>query len=354
MEQTSADILDILLQSYKREEFPTLLSQIESWGKSKPLRGISILDASPVFLNTFAKYAALIEAGAHLSIGISKALPASPEALELAKRLAIPTVQESNSTDGFDLVLDCAGEFRKTPSHLGYVELTRSGIHLYESVQAPVWAVDSGRIKQIETSLGTGDGFMRAMKQLGHEDWKGKRLVIFGYGKVGLGIALRARMAEAEITVVDLPEKRTLVPEEINFVSTDAPEAVNSILMNSFCAVTATGIPHALDQLIDAERIAASPLILANMGVEDEWGSDIPESRVLNAKKPLNFILHDPTRMCYIDPALALHNAGAVELLTRSYPPGISTPSPQLEQEYIRTIRERGIIRREMDLIGLV
>lgn len=354
MERLTTHILDSLSQSYREEEFPALLHQVKTWGESKPLLGLSILDASPIFFNTFAKYAALIEAGASLRIGMSSALPSSPQAIDFAKSLGIPLIHPDETRDGFDIILDCAAEFRNTPSKFGYVELTRSGVHLYESVHAPVWAVDSGRIKQIETSLGTGDGFIRAMKQLGFTNWQGRQLMVFGYGKVGKGIVLQALKEGAHVTVIDICSKREIIPAGVDFISLNHPEKIQTGLENSFCAVTSTGIKHALQGIIDEKRLMLSPVLLANMGVEDEWGENIPEARVLNGKKPLNFILHDPTSMCYIDPALALHNAGAVELATRSFPPKISIPAPELEQEYIRIISERGIIRREMAMINLV
>ena len=52
------------------------------------------------------------------------------------------------------------------------------------------------------------------------------------------------------------------------------------------------------------------------MGVEDEYGPNVPASRVLAEKKPLNFILEEPTHLKYIDASLALH-AALGELLVR-------------------------------------
>lgn len=54
--------------------------------------------------------------------------------------------------------------------------------------------------------------------------------------------------------------------------------------------------------LIDPAMPFSSGVLLANMGVEDEWGPEIPKNRLLNEGRPLNFILPDPTQMRYIDP----------------------------------------------------
>lgn len=57
------------------------------------------------------------------------------------------------------------------------------------------------------------------------------------------------------------------------------------------------------------------PALIANMGVEDEFGPEVPAERVLNAKSPLNFVLEEPTHLKYIDPTMALDNYGALEVL---------------------------------------
>ena len=45
------------------------------------------------------------------------------------------------------------------------------------------------------------------------------------------------------------------------------------------------------------------------MGVEDEYGETFPADRVLNGKRPLNFLLEEPTQLRYIDATFALHRA---------------------------------------------
>ena len=64
MPVSPARILEDLSPFYRQEEFPVLLHQCETWAESRPLEGCRVIDASPVFRNTCAKYAALLAAGA--------------------------------------------------------------------------------------------------------------------------------------------------------------------------------------------------------------------------------------------------------------------------------------------------
>ena len=86
---------------------------------------------------------------------------------------------------------------------------------------------------------------------------------------------------------------------------------------------------------------ALRPLVLT--------GPDIPEERVLNRKQPLNFVLEEPTLLKYIDPTMALDNFGALQLLTCDLPAGLNLPTPEQEEEILRTVREAGEITAELD-----
>ena len=62
----ASDLLDFVLASYRKEEFPCLYHQYQEWSVSRPLDGVRVFDTTPVFRNTCAKYAALMAAGADL------------------------------------------------------------------------------------------------------------------------------------------------------------------------------------------------------------------------------------------------------------------------------------------------
>ncbi len=337
-------ILADLTVRYRREEFPVLLSQIEEWSITKPLKGVRIIDGSPVFFNSCAKYTALLAAGANLTVAFSNAMPHDPAMPRRLDSYGIPYLRAENATEEYDVVMDCAGTLAHLKSRYGYVELTRSGVQHYAHCQQPVWMVDAGKIKQIETCLGTGESFIRALNALGHHVTAGQHLVVIGGGKVGRGIALDAVNRGLRVTVADIAPIPLPCPDA-DFINIRENTAdFNHLLEHCDYAVTATGVLHALHGIVDPQRLIPCPTLLANMGVEDEWGPDIPKNRILNNGAPLNFTLPDPTLMCFIDPPLALHNQGAVELFTGRVSPGISPPPMELEERFLNIIRHRGII----------
>lgn len=342
-----ARILEDLFPFYRQGEFPVLLHQYETWSESRPLHGLRVIDASPIFRNTCAKYAALMAAGAELTAAISPVMPHDPEIVSLLAAYGIPVVEAERAEGPYDVVMDCAGALSRVSSRCGYVELTRSGARHYAHCAQPVWMVDAGRIKQIETCLGTGESFFRALDALGVESGPGRTLVVAGYGKVGRGIVLHALSRGLDVTVADVEEKPLPAPS-VSFIHAADKKALSNAVRNAFCAVTATGRRHALSGLVDPAVPRSSGVLLANMGVENEWGPEIPEERLLSGGRPLNFILPDPTRMCYIDPPLALHNQGAVELAAGRSAPGLFPPPREMEEAFLALIRSRGSVPREM------
>ena len=179
-------LLSLIQRSYRPEEYPALDHQIRLWQKERPLSGLRILDATPVFRNTLVKYQALQAAGARLSVGLSDCIACDPEIVDRIRANGIPVVAPSDrGRMAFDLILDCAGVFAEWVSTYGFVELTRSGMYHYRECRQPVFLADDGRIKVIETGLGTGDGFRRGMAHAGDGDFKGRRIVLFGCGGKG-------------------------------------------------------------------------------------------------------------------------------------------------------------------------
>ena len=89
------------------------------------------------------------------------------------------------------------------------------------------------------------------------------------------------------------------------------------------------------------------------MGADDEFGPDVPPERAVNRKRPVNFMLPEPTSTRYIDPTLALHNAGILELMHSAGASGIITPSAALEDTILADVRAAGVINAEIDALGL-
>ena len=342
-------ILKHISNFYAPQDYPALADQLEKWRESQPFAGKKLLDATPPYTNTMVKYLPLLAGGAELAVGIGKLTPFDPKVKPLLESWGIPVLApEECADDRFDVIMDCAGVFAKVRTRCGYVELTRSGAYVYRDVDAPVFFADAGRIKLIETTLGTGEGYCRALKHLGFE-LCGKSLLVFGGGKVGRGIALYAQRAGAKVRIADFASAKNLLPDGAEAVDADDAAAVASAIREADFIVSATGISGALAK--HAKALCAGSAVIANMGVADEFGDGIPAERVLNAKRPLNFILDEPTNIRYIDPTMALDNAGALEVLAGRVERGIVTPPPEIEDEILDTVRRNGAIREELNWI---
>lgn len=344
-------ISDFLQERYQLCEYPALAYQFRKWNAEKPLTGRKLLDGTPVFANTLLKYAALIAAGADLSVGYSSNIPYDPEVIRFLEKIGIPCRTQCK-TGEFDVIMDCNGVYRDKKPKYGFVELTRSGAYRFEGIHEPVIMVDDSRIKAIETCLGTGEGFLRGMKHLGYQDISGKKIVVFGCGKVGRGVVFYAGRAGAEVYAVDDP---AMVINHVGgtLVSRFDREKVLELLKNAWCIVTATGKALSLADPEFIRIINNGNQIIVNMSVEDEWGSAISPERVLNRKQPLNFILPEPTLLRYIDPTLALHSHAALELIQSEYLPGIRKASLAVEQEYWDIVEKNGMISGELSAAGL-
>lgn len=324
---------EILNDAYEKREYPALSAFFAEWSGTRPFRALRVLVATPVFRNTLLEYRALIAGGADLVVGVAGGMPCDPGIVEVLRGNGIPVIglQEALEMEArcaesgdcaFDLILDCAGQFSACHPRFGFVELTRSGVQFYEKCEHPVYVADSGVVKRIETCLGTGEGYVRALAQLGYDFCLdsgtdgalsgGKKFIVFGSGKVGQGIVLQLLRSGADVHVVTDCSRGANPFLDANGVPvTDCNDldAVASLVRGADFVVTATGVKGALDrpQIVDA--LLASGAVLANMGVEDEYGPNVPASRVLVEKKPLNFILEEPTHLKYIDASLALHAA---------------------------------------------
>ena len=412
----------VLDDAYLPNEYPALAALEDEWTVKRPFEGLRVLVATPIYRNTMTQYRALLAGGAKLLVGFWGMNDG--KIVEFLKDNCILVVSpaemlEAESRGEFvDLVLDCAGAFAGLHPKIGFVELTRSGVQHYNDAKKPVYVADSGIVKRIETSLGTGDGYFRALEKLGYgESFEGKRLLVFGSGKVGSGIALQGVRRGCNVTVVtDLKRAQSeqpvlsenaenaanlentansadsatpasealekmpagdfsavLLQNGVDVVDCNDYETVSSLIYAADFVVTATGVKYALAAPELQEPLLSTTAILANMGVEDEYGEFLPAERVLNNKGPLNFILEEPTHLKYIDTSLALH-AALAELLVqeaKSAAPGegvtsesevvktsgnavgLRFPPQELEQRLLSIAIQDGVIGPEVcDMLG--
>ena len=128
---------------------------------------------------------------------------------------------------------------------------------------------------------------------------------------------------------------------------------VENAVKEAYAIVTATGVPGAVQKSCSPKVVISSNAILANMGVEDEFGPDSPAERVLNGKATINFSLEEPTHLRYIETTFALQNAGLEWLIVHPDAHGIVTPPDTLEEQLLDIVRKEGSIGPELKLIGL-
>lgn len=347
-------ITDLIQRTYRPEEYPALYDQLQRWQRTRPLSGLRILDATPVYRNTLVKHLALLASGAELAVGVSEMIGHDPAIVNLLRNEGIPVCHAQTQQEApFDLILDCAGAFADRQPAIGFVELTRSGVARYGDCPKPVYVADSGRIKRIETMLGTGESYFRAMAQHGYDRWQGRKLVIFGSGKVGSGLILYAHRLGARVSVVTEPASLTPAFNEYIHEVIDYRNrvAVGTAVRSAYAVVTATGHRNVFQACCPPQDWQASTALLANMGVEDEFGESIPAERVLNRKETLNFTLEEPTHLKYIDATMALHNAGALYLVNHPEARGLLTPDPETEEQLLRISRLQGTIAEELSAI---
>lgn len=328
---------------YQTSEYPVLWRQRKRMEKEKPFNGLKILDATPIFRNTLLKYEALISGGADLIVGCSPLIPADSKILELLSHSGISVVELKNVSFVPDIVLDCGGIFSSLKPNFGSVELTRSGVEFYETANFPMFIADSSEIKKIETSLGTGESYFRAMEKFGYSSWKSKRLLVFGYGKVGSGIVHYALKYGAMVTVVADFKGEIPKDSKIQFIDISEFSKIREAILSAEFIVTATGKKNALAFAEIESALTNSKAVFANMGVEDEYGRSVLETRVLFNKKPLNFALEEPTLLKFMDATMAFHNALGEKLLqTKNLEKGINPLPGVLENEILELTRKYG------------
>ena len=344
---------NLIAANYREEEYPVCLAQAREWSVSRPLEGLTVLDVTPIYRNTLVKHLALLAAGAKLMVGRSALIPGDEKIVKLLEENGIKVISsDSPQSEEVDIILDCAAVFSHWKPKIGNVELTRSGVERYESSGLPVFVADSGRIKRIETSLGTGEGYFRAMKQLGYNLPAGSRIVIFGCGKVGSGILKYACINALEPILVTQLES---VTDQIRALASDIIDCndidkVVEAVKDAYAVVSATGIKGALSHPRLSEALMNSSALIANMGVEDEFGPELPQERVLNGKQALNFILEEPTHLKYIDATMGLHNEGAIYLMEHPEARGLINPPAEIEEKLLKITCEQGLIGSELEI----
>jgi adenosylhomocysteinase len=285
-----------------------------------------------ITLSTLVLIDALISAGADVMVTHAHDLVCHTPVLEqLAdQQLYLPFhhLQEKCYHTYFDVVLDYGGYLANIlKPKIGFVELTHVERKRYQNINSPVISLDHSYVKRIESSLGSGDGFVRAIKktyQISNQDYMFKQYMIFGHGKVGRGIAhclRRSGVPQQNIIVVEVRDEALSAARLKGYRSfnlINQYEKIKVMLKHMDCVVTATGITGAISRYFTAEEFS-QVTYLANMGTYDEWGEQFSTDRVLYNKKPLNFSLDVPTQIRYLDPIFALMVKASMLLIRKKH-----------------------------------
>lgn len=379
------------MSQYKNEEYEHyLMCQLEkTWKKEKPFKGLKILVNAHITSITCVLIQLLKTAGATVDATASIELFAQEDQIQQIRNAHVSfypdgVIPDEKRHDYYDIVYDCgAGMLSIVRPKMGMIELTHTDITLYQNISFPVITIDNSRTKYLETGFGTGDSVTRVLIQLAKEAliatakqlvstpsepmnclfshrqltmglfgmmdinsyFKSKKYMIFGYGKVGKGIASALKNAHVpadQIFIVDiLPEAYIQIKEDgfhglyLNHMNKIAynksKEEIKCQLRQMFAVITATGVKNAISDIFDACDFSQVP-ILMNMGTHDEFGYKFSQDMILNKKKPANFLLPYPTQIKFLDAIFSIYAIGGHELYTRELRPGLHPISEATDQ----------------------
>lgn len=347
IEQSIQNLASLTKDYFKSTDFPCLLAQCDQYLITKPLAGVRVLHCSPMYRNTVLKIIPMVASGAELQFSLTRSGVHDSEIVRAIQGFGFTfyTEPQPATTIGeVDIVLDCSGSYSHLTPTKGAVELTKTGESYYEHRPFPVISVDRSPLKELETRFGTGEAYVRALQKLNIEI-SGTKFLVFGYGKIGQGVVQHLISENAVITIVELPQRvKEVSLSDIAMISSDDHNDVQMAIDDADIIVTCTGITGAIEKF-SSQILKNKRVVLTNLGATDEYGDSIPECRVLNSKKPLNFILDDPTRIEFIDPIFAMHNACAGLLLQNSsYTNGLNSPPSWLNQQLFDLSKFKTII----------
>lgn len=319
---------DIARKRLLLSEIPFLLKQREHAYLNKPYKGLRVIQNTPLSMESICKLEPLVLGGADVTVTINKAIhPSSQtEAIKLVHAIGLRFTPDHTFDGPYDFGLDCGAELAQSiiPKQ-GIVEITQTGSEIYKKLDLPipVISVDDSLLKLLETFFGTGDGCVRALQQLAQTDLKKKHYVLFGYGKVGQGVLHSLAKQDVTATVVDI-DPDALRKARINgyqalHITKDHAQ-IEKEIVSAFAIITATGVPNVISSHFGKHLFTGK--ILANIGVEDEFGQLFNTHEVLFGKQPINFSLEAPTKMRYLDPIFYAHNYGIEHILNHKLAPG--------------------------------
>lgn len=328
---------------FNEKNAPFLCHLLEKWQDEKPLKGMRILQNMFNSYETTLKIRCLLAGGADLTItawhgSLDTMRDEVKQAFKESKINYIPYHRDLSGT--FDVALDCGGQLAglKNISFKAAVELTETGSRVYEQLKQPnypILDVNNSRLKNFECLFGTGESFVRAFRHLTQQELTHKKVVLFGFGKVGRGITRYLSKHTQDITIVEANPNVLPAIEQQGFkaILNSDLSSKKAALSASDVVVMATGVANVLSSL-GIHKSDCDRAFLANMGAEDEFGKNFAKEDVLFTKFPINFSLEEPTLMKYLDPVFYAHNVAILQVL--DYSPGYYALPKLMDDEVIR------------------
>ncbi|MFT4060619.1 MAG: NAD(P)-binding domain-containing protein [Legionella sp.] len=321
-------------------------SLLKEWKDTAPLFQKNILINCHLTTATLILVELFLFSGAKIKLTCTEGLVCHDSIKNIISELGIyldpNEVLLEQYKEQFDVILDCGAHLANSMKpNKGFVELTYVEPKKYKLTKCPIISVDRGLIKKIETAYGTGDGFVRAIKQIYSKDdidFKVKTYMIFGYGKVGQGIAsclVEAGVLPKNIIIIEANKLRKNRAAKEGFYSLFIPndlDVVKELICRTHCIVTATGRKNSISRILNYKDFKQVEY-LANMGTYDEWGDAFPVDSILHQKRPLNFMLDYPTRICYLDPIFAVLACATLDILDQANAQEFMVNKPCLHTE---------------------
>jgi len=329
----------------ERAELPLLRALGERYAAERPFLDLSVVFGHLLVRNSMVVLEALWRGGADVVLCQAPPSPAEVPILEDLRRHAIPVREVDRAARSGDWFLDVGAVLGRRHVPRGAAEVTRTGVMHYLKIDCPVVSADDCRSKRIEGFFGTGEGFIRAWRQLRPRDpLEGRSVVVFGFGKIGRGVAHRLRRVPMQVTVAEADESARRRAEREGFAVVAAePEArLQRALSQADVVISVTGHPGVIGASYPPAWFRRPQTVLVNLGAEDEFGPPFGDGEILGGRHlPLNFHLAQPTLNRYVDAPLAAHLLALEALVLRPerWTPGVHPLPAEMDDWVVRSWR---------------
>ena len=244
--------------AWAAREMPVIARISERFRKEQPLQGLRVSGCLHITTETANLALAMKEGGADVVLCASNPLSTQDDvAAALVHEYGIPTFAikgEDNETyyshihsaldhgpsitldDGADLVTAIHKERTDLlKSIVGGAEETTTGVIRLQAMaedgalKYPIIAVNEADTKHFfDNRYGTGQSTLDGITRATNIMWAGRKVIVFGYGWCGRGVANRARGMGAHVTVIEVDPVKALEAIMDGFVVTNSMEAAKT------------------------------------------------------------------------------------------------------------------------------